>query len=101
MSTAHDSPLAIQVANELRLPAPPAARVLTNAILERHAHNDIHLLRLATREFDERLQREHALVHHTVVPAQRFAPQRIRHTRCSIRFEIQFVGQHISVDKRY
>jgi hypothetical protein len=40
VATVHASPLAEQVSDELGTPAPPAARVLTNAILERHAHNE-------------------------------------------------------------
>ncbi|MBW2417213.1 MAG: hypothetical protein JRH19_01635 [Deltaproteobacteria bacterium] len=40
MSTALASPLAHQVADELGVAAPPAARALTNAILERHDRNE-------------------------------------------------------------
>jgi hypothetical protein len=39
VSTALASPLAAQVADELGATAPPAARALTNAILERHERN--------------------------------------------------------------
>jgi len=40
VAIAHASPLAEQVASELRVAAPPAARLLTKAILERHGDSD-------------------------------------------------------------